>query len=73
MYPALESAKRMEKKIHDQLEESNAKKHLRFSAFECALFGTGVFKGPFVVDKEYPRWDEKGEYDPVMKVVPQTT
>ncbi len=73
IYPALESAKRMEKKIHDQLEESNAKKHLRFSAFECSLFGTGVYKGPFVVDKEYPRWDDKGEYDPVIKVVPQTS
>jgi hypothetical protein len=73
IYPALESAKRMEKKIHDQLEESNAKKHLRFSAFECSLFGTGVYKGPFVVDKEYPRWDPSGEYNPVIKVVPQTS
>ena len=51
----------MEKKIHDQLEESHAKKHLRAAAFEAALFGTGVMKGPFAVDKEYPNWDEEGE------------
>ena len=73
MYPALVSAKKMEKKVHDQLEESNAKKHLRSAAFECALFGTGVMKGPFAVDKEYANWDEEGNYDPTIKLVPQVT
>jgi len=53
IHPAEVAAKKMEKKIHDQLEESHAKKHLRAAAFECALFGTGVMKGPFAVDKEY--------------------
>lgn len=72
-HPALVSAKKMEKKIHDQLEESNAKKHLRSAAFECALFGTGIMKGPFAVDKEYPRWTEDGEYDPSIKTVPFTS
>ena len=42
----------MEKKILDQLEESGATKHLRSIAFEMALFGTGVMKGPFAVDKD---------------------
>jgi len=65
------SAKKMEKKIHDQLEESNANKQLRVAAFECALFGTGVMKGPFAVDKEYPKYEE-GEYTPLFKTVPQT-
>ena len=51
-FPALVAAKKMEKKIHDQLEESNASKHLRNAAFECALFGTGIMKGPFARDKE---------------------
>ena len=35
----------MEKKILDQLEESSASKHLRHTAFEMALFGTGILKG----------------------------
>jgi len=72
-HPAMVSAKKMEKKIHDQLEESNANKQLRVAAFECALFGTGVMKGPFAVDKEYPNWNEEGEYKPNIKTVPQTS
>ena len=71
--PALVAAKRMQKKIHDQLEESGASKHLRSTAFEMALFGTGVMKGPFAVDKEYPNWNEDGEYDPLFKTVPQVS
>ena len=63
-YPALVAAKKMEKKIMDQLEESGASKHLRSSTFECALFGTGIIKGPFAIDKEYANWDEDGEYSP---------
>jgi hypothetical protein len=72
-HPAMIAAKKMEKKIHDQLEESNAKKQLRAAAFEAALFGTGIMKGPFAVDKEYPNWDDEGEYNPVFKTVPQTS
>ena len=53
------AAKKMQKKIQDQLDESSASKHLRSTSFEMALFGTGVMKGPFAVDKEYPSWDEK--------------
>ena len=71
--PAMVAAKNMQKKIHDQLEESNANKHLRSTAFEMALFGTGVMKGPFAVDKEYPNWNEDGEYSPVFKTVPQVS
>jgi hypothetical protein len=71
--PAMIAAKKMEKKIHDQIEESKGKKHLRTAAFECSLFGTGIMKGPFAVDKEYPNWDEDGEYDPLIKTVPQIT
>jgi len=73
VHPAEVSAKKMEKKIHDQLEESHAKKHLRAAAFEAALFGTGVMKGPFAVDKEYPNWDDEGNYSPMFKTIPQTT
>jgi len=72
-HPAMVSAKKMEKKIHDQLDESNANKQLRVAAFECALFGTGVMKGPFAIDKEYPSWNEEGEYSPTIKTIPQTS
>jgi len=70
--PAMIAAKKMQKKIQDQLDESSASKHLRSTAFEMALFGTGVMKGPFAVDKEYPNWDdETGEYSPSFKTIPQ--
>jgi hypothetical protein len=68
--PAMVAAKKMEKKIMDQLEESSASKKLRSAAFEMSLFGTGIMKGPFAVDKEYANWNEDGEYDPVIKTVP---
>ena len=70
-HPAMVAAKKMEKKIHDQLNESGASKHLRSMAFEMALLGTGVMKGPFAVDKEYPSWGEDGEYSPLVKTVPE--
>ena len=70
LFPAQIAAKKMEKKIQDQLQESNASKKLRTAAFECALFGTGVMKGPFAVDKEYPKWDDDGTYKPVIKTMP---
>ena len=69
--PAMIAAKKMQKKIHDQLEESGANKNLRSSSFEMALFGTGIMKGPFAKDKEYPNWNDDGEYDPLFKTVPQ--
>ena len=71
--PAMLAAKKMEKKIHDQLDESNANKHLRSTAFEMALFGTGVMKGPFATNKEYPHWDDDGKYNPLIKTVPEAS
>ena len=72
--PDMIAAKKMQKKIQDQLEESSASKHLRSTAFEMALFGTGIMKGPFAVDKEYPSWDdESGEYNPEFKTIPQVS
>lgn len=70
-HPAMVAANKMQKKIHDQLEESDGVKHLRLTAFECCFLGSGIIKGPFVVDKEYPRWDDNGEYDPVTKKRPR--
>ena len=74
-HPADIGAKKMEKRILDQLEESSASKHLRSAAFEMALFGTGVLKGPFAVDKEYPMWEENEEgkvvYNPKIITMPR--
>ena len=74
-HPAEEAARAMEKKILDQLEESSASKHLRSAAFEMSLFGTGILKGPFAQDKEYPRWEQdeegNGTYTPEIKTVPR--
>ena len=69
--PAKRAAQKMEKLMHDQLDETDAPKHLRSVAFECCLFGTGVFKGPFAQDKEYPRWNEDGKYDPIFETIPK--
>lgn len=69
-HPAMIAAKKMEKKIHDQLEECQASKHLRMMAYELVLFGTGVMKGPLAINKEYPNWSETGEYKPELKMVP---
>lgn len=69
--PAKKAALLMERRMHDQLEESQASKHLRAMAFECSLFGTGLIKGPFAYDKEYPRWNEYGEYEPEFNTIPK--
>jgi len=71
--PAMIAAKNMEKKIMDQLQESGANKQLRSTVFEMALFGTGVMKGPFAVDKEYANWDDEGNYNPTFKTIASTS
>lgn len=68
--PAKEAATEMDKKFQDQLEEGQADKKLRSFIFDMALFGTGIFRGPLVIDKEYPRWTKDGEYDPVIVTAP---
>jgi hypothetical protein len=73
MYPADDAARLMEKQIHDQLDEANATKSLRSTIMEMCLFGTGIFKGPFTVEKEYPRWNENGEYVPETIISPEVS
>lgn len=68
--PAKSAAEAMERKIHDQLIESNSAKQLRYTTFEQVLFGTGILCGPFSVEKEYPKWDAEGVYNPVKKMLP---
>lgn len=69
--PAAIAAKKMQKKILDQLDKSSASEHLRFTVFECVLLGTGVMKGPLACDMEYDKWSEDGTYVPVKKTLPK--
>lgn len=68
--PAKDAARKMEKVIHDQLDEANASKSLRDLIFEFCLFGTGIYKGPLLLEKEYPRWTQDGAYDPLLRRIP---
>ncbi len=70
VHPSQVAAAKMQKKIHDQLEESHGNMRLRRSALDQCVYGTGILKGPFAIDKEYPRWKE-GVYSPVTKTIPQ--
>jgi hypothetical protein len=73
--PAQAAARRMEKLIHDQIEESNGSSEIRNSLFEASLFGTGIIKGPFNFSKTLNRWeeDESGNraYNPLVVRVPR--
>ena len=73
--PAQEAARRMEKLVHDQIEESNGSSEIRNSLFESALFGTGVVKGPFNFNKRLNKWnqdpDGKRNYSPIDVRVPR--
>ena len=73
--PAHSAARRMEKLIHDQIEESNGSSELRSALFECSLFGTGIIKGPFNFNKTLNRWDEDSDgvrtYSPIDVRVPR--
>ncbi len=74
--PAKEAARKMQKLIHDQIEESSGSSELRNAIFESALFGTGIIKGPFNFNKEIGRWntdEDTGDrnYSPVAVRVPR--
>ena len=55
--PARIAAEKLQKVLHDQLEETDAIKILRHVFFEMCLLGTGILKGPFTEDKVYHKWD----------------
>ena len=73
--PAQKAARRMEKLIHDQIEESNGNSELRNALLESALLGTGIVKGPFNFNKKLHKWDtdEEGNrnYNPLEVRVPR--
>lgn len=68
---ALLSAKKIEKKIQDQLRESNADKHLRHAAFECVNLGTGCIKGPIVVNQVIEELDDQGQPKAKVRKAPR--
>jgi hypothetical protein len=59
--PAQRAARRMEKLIHDQIEESNGSSEIRNALLESALLGTGIVKGPFNFNKKLHKWDTDEE------------
>jgi hypothetical protein len=73
--PAQRAARRMEKLIHDQIDESNGSSEIRNALLESALLGTGIVKGPFNFNKKLHKWDmdEKGNrtYSPLEVRVPR--
>ena len=73
--PAQKAARRMEKLIHDQIEESNGSSEIRNALLESALLGTGIVKGPFNFNKKLNKWglNEEGEreYNPLEVRVPR--
>lgn len=70
--PSIDAARKLEKQIHDQLDETDASKHLRSAVNELALFGSMVMKGPLGLTKEYPKWSTDGKYAPEFRLVPRT-
>ena len=72
--PAKLAAEKMEKVLHDQLEETDTIKILRHVFFESVLLGTGVLKGPFTEDKTYHSFKKSDEgqlYIGKVKPVPK--
>ena len=74
--PARIAAEKLQKVLHDQLEETEAIKILRHVFFEMCLLGTGILKGPFNEDKVYHNWKKDEEtgteaYIAKIKTVPK--
>ena len=73
--PAQKAARRMEKLIHDQIDESKGSSEIRNALLESSLRGTGIVKGPCNFNKNLHKWDtdEDGErtYNPLEVRVPR--
>jgi hypothetical protein len=73
--PAQKAARRMEKLIHDQIDESKGSSEIRNALLESSLLGTGIVKGPFNYNKKLHKWEtgEDGErsYNPLEVRVPR--
>ena len=73
--PATKLARRMEKLIHDEIDESSGSQELRNAIFESVLLGTGIIKGPFTFNKTLHKYvkneDGSREYSPEEAKVPR--
>ena len=73
--PATKLARRMEKLIHDENDESSGSQELRNAIFESVLLGTGIIKGPFTFNKTLHRYvkneDGTRSYQPEQVKVPR--
>ena len=73
--PATKLARRMEKLIHDEIDESSGSQELRNAIFESVLLGTGIIKGPFTFNKTIHRYvkneDGTRSYQPEQVKVPR--
>ena len=73
--PAQKAARRMEKLIHDQIDESKGSSEIRNALLESALLGTGIVKGPFNFNKKLNNWnmteDGTRTYNPLEVRVPR--
>tara|TARA_R100000697_G_scaffold36795_1_gene48808 strand:+ start:1915 stop:4092 length:2178 start_codon:yes stop_codon:yes gene_type:complete len=73
--PATTLARRMEKLIHDEIDESSGSQELRSAIFESCLLGTGIIKGPFTFNKTLHRYvkneDGTRSYQPEQVKVPR--
>ena len=74
--PAQIASRRLEKLIHDQLDESDGSVELRNSIFESCLLGTGILKGPFTYNKTLHKYGSTGngaarDYHPEFVKVPR--
>ena len=73
--PAKEAGRKMQRLIHDQIEESGGDVEIRNATFECTLLGTGIIKGPYNYNKTLHKWveDEEGNrtHVPITVRVPR--
>lgn len=67
--PAKQAARKMEKMIQDQLNESKARMGLRRALYECVMLGTGAMKGPFTSNVYSNDWSG-GTHKRTAKQIP---
>lgn len=81
--PADEAAQNMERYILSQIEDGKVMSEVRKAAWECAVLGTGVMKGPMTysntihswkreADPNSPTGEETNVYRPTIEDVPRS-
>lgn len=68
--PAQIAAAKMNKRIHKQLNVMRFDTVMRQGLYEACMLGSGIIKGPFNRQVDYPDWDEEGNYTPTTEEQP---